>query len=74
MEIRRRAHLRNDGVLAVAGVVRARSRQLEAVEIVPIVGAEEHVNRSGVILETAHRQSLLAKTQAPVGVDGVVDV
>ena len=53
-------------VVAVVAFEGCRASQLETVEIVPVVGAEEHVDGGGIVLETTHCQCVFAETEHPV--------
>ena len=74
MQIGRIAHLQGQMMLVVIGVEGDGSRQLEAVEVIPIIGEIEHVDRRCIILETTHSQSLLAYTRRPILVETVVQI
>ena len=59
------------GVVAPIG---GSHRRLEAIEIVPIIGAEEDIDRRSVVLETTNGKSVLTETEHPVRGRGIVDV
>ena len=74
VDIRRVAHLEKEHVVGVVASVGGCHRRLEAIEIVPIIGAEEDVDRRSVVLETTNGKSVLTETEHPVGRGGIVDV
>ncbi len=74
VDIRRVAHLEKEHVVGVVAPVGGCHRRLEAIEIVPIIGAEENVDGRSVVLETTNGKSILTETEHPVGGRGIVDV
>lgn len=74
VDIRRVAHLEKEHVVGVVAPVGGCHRRLEAIEIVPIIGAEENVDRRSVVLETTNGKSILTETEHPVGGRGIVDI
>ncbi len=74
MYVGRVGQLQAQGVVAVIGGVCRRGSQLEAVEVVPIVAVEEHIDGSGIVLVATHGQGILTKTYREVPVGLVVEV
>ena len=74
MQIGRITHLQGQMMLVVIGVEGDGPRQLETVEVIPIIGEIEHVDRRRIILETTHCQGILAYTRRPILVETVVQI
>lgn len=74
VHIGRVGHLHKEHVLGIVGLVGGSHSGLEAIEVVPVVGAEKDVDGRGVVFETTHGQSVFTKTDHPVLGGGVVYV
>ena len=53
-------------MLGIVGLVGGSHSGLEAIEVVPVVGAEKDVDGRGVVFETTHGQSVFTQTDHPV--------
>ena len=74
VDVGRGGDLCQDHLVAVVALDSGGATKLEAIEVVPVVGAEKHVDRCCVILETTNGEGILTETEHPVFVGMVGEV
>jgi hypothetical protein len=67
VDIGRVGHLEEHHLGVVVALIGSSHSRLEAIEVVPIVGAEEYVDWGGIVFKAADCESVLTETEHPVG-------